>query len=89
MAPRKRRDKIEPQQESKRQKFERIAERRVNLTLKLLRLLGNLAERRNYDYSEAHVQQLFSAIDNEVRSMKGRFKIDTTEGGRRFKFGEE
>lgn len=75
--------------ESKKEKFERIALRRTNLALRFLRLLGNLADRRNYDYSEAHVQQILNAIDQEVRSLKSKFRSDSTEGAKTFQFGKE
>ena len=75
--------------ESKKEKFERIAQRRTNLALRFLRLLGNLADRRNYDYSEGHVQQILNAIDQEVRSLKAKFRSDATEGAKNFQFGKE
>ncbi len=72
--------------ESKAEKFERIAERRVNETLRALRLLGNLADRRNYDYSDDQVSTLLSAIDQEVRTLRSRFKAEAGVGLQRFSF---
>jgi hypothetical protein len=81
--------KIKKSAESKRQKFERIAERRMNAALKVIRLLGNLADRRNYDYSESHVQQILGAVEQEVRVLKSRFRSDGAESSKRFKFSGE
>jgi len=72
--------------ESKAEKFERIAERRVNETLRALRLLGNLADRRNYEYSADQVSTLLSVIDQEVRTLRSRFKAETDVGSQRFSF---
>jgi hypothetical protein len=72
--------------ESKAQKFERIAERRVNETLRALRLLGNLADRRNYDYSDDQASLVLSAVDQEVRALRSKFKAEAAAGGQRFSF---
>lgn len=57
----------------KRQKFIELAEKRVNRVLKQLELVGNLGNQSNYEYSEQDYQNIFRAIDDEVRSMKRRF----------------
>jgi hypothetical protein len=72
--------------ETKAQKFERIAERRVNETLRALRLLGNLSDRRNYAYTEEQVAMVLSAIDLEVRSLKARFKAESPSETPTFRF---
>jgi hypothetical protein len=72
--------------ESKADKFQRIAERRVNETIKSLRLLGNLADRRNYEYSAEQASSLVSAVDQEVRALRFKFKSDATASGRPFRF---
>jgi hypothetical protein len=75
--------------ETKRDKFVRIAQRRTNVTLRFLRLIGNLADRRNYDYTDEHVQLIFNAIDQEVRSMKAKFRSDAGDAFKTFKFGDK
>ena len=57
----------------KQQRFERLAEKRLTETIKKLRLVGNLANRHNYSYTDDHVKQIFDAIDAEVRSLRQRF----------------
>lgn len=73
-------------EESKAQRFERIAERRVNQTLRALRLLGNLSDRRNYAYSDDQVVMILSAIDQELRALKSRFKAESVTDVHEFRF---
>lgn len=59
---------------TKLEKFERLAERRVNETLKKLHLIGNLANKNNYSYTDAHAEQLICAIEKEVKVLKEKFR---------------
>lgn len=54
--------------------FERLAERRVNEVIKKIRLIGNLANRSNYDYTEKHAKQIIEALENEVKFLKAKFR---------------
>lgn len=72
--------------ETKRQRFERLAERRVTEALKQLRLIGNLAHRGNYDYTEDHVRQVIDALEAELRQLKKRFQQQEGANGRTFYF---
>lgn len=73
-------------QETKAQKFQRIAERRVNETLRALRLLGNLSDRRNYEFTEDQVSSIFGALDQEYRSVRSKFKAESGGANQTFKF---
>lgn len=59
--------------ESRNEKFKRLATQRTNAVLEKLRLLGNLSSRGNYEYSEEEINKIFSAIDFQVRSVKSLF----------------
>ena len=61
--------------ESKRERFVRLAEARTNKTIDMIRLLGNCANKSNYDYTEADVQKIFSAIERELKNAKMKFSI--------------
>lgn len=63
-----------PAGETKAEKFERIAQRRVTEIVTKIRLIGNLSDRRNYEYTDEHVRQIFDALDSEVRACKIKFK---------------
>lgn len=56
-----------------RQKFVRLATKRVSSALKALQLIGNLSNRSNYDYTEADVQKIFKAIQDELSVSRKKF----------------
>ena len=63
--------------DSKEERFRRLAEQRVNGILDKLRLLGQLANRRNYSYEQDQVDTIFRAINREVKSAKAKFGQDS------------
>ena len=70
-------------QETKRDKFVRLAEARTNKIIDMLQLLGNCSNTSAYDYSQADVDKIFSAIENEVKEAKKKFnKIDSKKGSK-------
>ncbi len=71
---------------SKLSRFERLAERRVTEALHRLRLIGNLSNRHNYEYSEEHVRQILDALDAGVRQLKQRFRDEGSVSGENFSF---
>ena len=62
--------------ETRRQRFKRLATRRVNKTLNQLRILGNLANKSYYEYNEDEINKMFRVIDLQLRAVKGRFHIN-------------
>ena len=61
--------------ETKREKFERLAEKRTNEAVKKISLIGNLSNKNNYDYSEEHVKQIIDVLEAEIKSVKDKFKV--------------
>jgi len=61
-----------------RDNFKRLAEQRVNKAIKQLRLVGNLSNRSNYDYTEKDVEKIFSTLGTELKASRARF---TEKGG--------
>lgn len=59
--------------ETKYGKFKRLANLRGSRTLEQIRLLGNLANRGNYDYADEDVRKLFSVLEDELRTTKAKF----------------
>lgn len=59
--------------ETRKEKFIRLATYRTNLVLEKLRILGNLSNKTNYDYSDEDVNKIFAAIDSQLRIAKARF----------------
>lgn len=59
--------------ETDREKFIRLATRRVNNALKAIQLIGNLSNRGNYDYTEKDVEKIFAALTSEIKNCRERF----------------
>ena len=57
----------------KQERFLRIAERRTNKILKMIRLLSNCANRSVYAYEDAQVKKIFGAIEEELREVRAKF----------------
>lgn len=68
----------------KRKKFVELAEKRVNNALKQIELVGNLGNKSNYEYTEDDCQEIFRAIDEEVRKMKKRFRESDARSNKKF-----
>lgn len=59
--------------ETKREKFVRLAENRTNRILSTLVLLGNCSNTGAYEYSQKDVEKIFKAIQAQVDATKKRF----------------
>lgn len=70
--------------ESKRERFIRIIERRVNNLLNNLDSLGKCANKKNYDYNDEDVKKIFKAIDNKINDIKELYK-NTNKKKEKFK----
>lgn len=58
----------------KRANFRRLAKSRGERVLKDLRLLGNLSNSNNYEYTDSEVSVIFSAIEEELKIAKLGFR---------------
>jgi hypothetical protein len=61
--------------ESKGDRFKRVAERRTRAVLHNLRLISNCASRSNYSYTPEQVNKIFYEIDQAVKIAKTKFHI--------------
>jgi len=59
--------------EKDRQKFVELAQKRVNRALKDIKLIGNLSNRSNYNYSDEDAKKIFKVLQNAVTELKARF----------------
>lgn len=59
--------------ESDREKFKRLANKRVSAALKKISLIGNLSNRSNYVYTEEDVNKIFTALNEEIQAAKKLF----------------
>jgi hypothetical protein len=58
---------------NKRERFVALTNKRVNRTIKDLRLIGNLSNRSAYAYTEEDVRKIIRALQRELDNLKGRF----------------
>jgi hypothetical protein len=65
-------------EESKNERFRRLAESRGNRLIREIMLLGNLANRKNYSYSDEEVEQLFAPIQRELDEVRSIFRSGST-----------
>lgn len=60
--------------ESKTDRFRRVAEARVNKIIKMVRLLGNCSGTGVYEYTDTQAAYIFSALQSELDKAKKRFR---------------
>ena len=65
--------------ENKRERFVRLAEARTNKIIDMIRLLGNCANKANYDYTDADVQKILNALEKEIKLAKTKFSLSEVE----------
>lgn len=68
--------------ETKEAKFKRLAELRVNATLDRIRLLGQLSNRGNYDYTNEQVEVIFKALYKALAETKSKFRENGKDNSR-------
>ncbi len=60
-------------EENKNEKFRRLAQARVNKTLKNLELIANLANKNTYDYTKDEANHIIKALDKKVKEVRESF----------------
>ena len=63
-------------------KFIELANKRVNRAIKDIQLIGNLANKQNYEFTDEQAKKIIRALQNEVDLVKQSFQ-STEEAGRR------
>ncbi len=58
---------------TKRDRFVNLAEARVSRAMHAIRLIGNLANKSNYDYTDEDVRKIVGALQAEVAELRQRF----------------
>ena len=69
--------------ETRSERFVRIAEARTNKIIDMIQLLGNCANKSNYEYSKEDVKMIFGAIVAELRAAKAKFEASENECGKK------
>jgi len=60
--------------EDRTTRFKRVASRRTEKVLEDLRILGNCANKSIYNYVDEDIAKIFYTVENQLRSVKARFK---------------
>lgn len=57
----------------RRAKFVELAQNRVNKAISHIRLIGNLANRTNYEFDDEDARKIVKALQRELDALKGKF----------------
>ena len=71
-------------EETKREKFVRIAEARTNKIINMIQLLGNCSNQSLYEYSQKDVNMIFNTIQTELDEAKKRYSKQDSQKGSKF-----
>ena len=72
------------QKRDPRDKFQLLAVARVNRALKELRLVGNLANRKAYEWDELQARKIVKALEAGVEQVKHKFSQTAARDGGEF-----
>ena len=72
------------QKRDPRGRFVELANKRVNATIVQIRLVGNLANRKNYEYTSDEAKKIVRALQREIDDLKIRFKGEENDGDSNF-----
>ncbi|GAB3619916.1 hypothetical protein GCM10027417_11770 [Glutamicibacter endophyticus] len=62
--------------ETRNERFRRLAATRGDRLIREISLLGNLANKKNYDYTREEVDALFHPIESELKEVRALFDPD-------------
>lgn len=65
--------------ETKNEKFKRIATHRTRKILRMLKILGNCSKKSSYSYTKNDINRIFNAVESETKRVKALFKADEEE----------
>lgn len=71
--------------EHKKQKFINLANKRVNKALKQIKLISNLSNKNNYDFTTSEVRQIIEVLEKELQVCKDSFDRQLKEDKTPFK----
>ncbi len=81
LSPRRVNERRMPPRSEKHTNFRRLAQARTDRVLEELRKLANLSS-PNYEFEDAEVEKIFTAIDEGVEEARGRFRRGLTKRSR-------
>ena len=78
-------EKVNLEKRDPRAKFVELANARVARAIKDLRLVGNLANKRNYEYSDADSKRIVKVLELELDQLKAQFRGRQSDANELFK----
>lgn len=69
----------------KREKFIRLAEGRTQSALEAIRKLGNLSNRRAYEYRDADIKKIIKVLRDATSEIERKFNSSSGEPDSRFR----
>lgn len=69
----------------KREKFIRLAEGRAQSALEAIRKIGNLSNRRAYEYDDADIKKILKALREATNEVERKFGSSPGDGINKFK----
>ncbi len=69
--------------ENKRDKFVRLAEKRMDTILKGIELMGNLANKNNYEYTQDDLNKIIKTLKGAVSDLEHIYSVSS--GVKKFK----
>lgn len=74
---------------TKRDRFTRLAEKRVTNAVIYIRRIANLSNKSLYEYSGDEVRQILSQLRKEVTALEDKMKSDNSSGSYHFKLNSK
>lgn len=71
-------------EETKREKFIRIAEARTNKIINMMQLLGNCSNSSIYEFDDEDVEKIFGTIQKELDNAKKKYSINKSNKNTKF-----
>jgi hypothetical protein len=69
----------------KRDRFIRLAVKRVNRAIRDIRLIANLSNRSTYEFSDEDARKIVKTLQKEIETLKARFGGPNDSGDNEFK----
>ena len=73
------------QASEKREKFVKLAEGRVQAALMAIRKIGNLSNRRSYEFDDGDVRKMLKALRDALGETERKFDPTASSGAKTFK----
>ena len=70
---------------NREKKFIELAEKRMNRLIKQIRLVGNLANKSNYSYSDSQANKIIKTLNDEFSEVRQKFRNNKNSKSTKFK----